>query len=81
MSRKHIIWCLQNQSRIIHELNIKISDENIDEIEKKLGAIIDNKLNWTKHISYIAGKLFRGIGMIIKARHYLNKDGLLSLYY
>ena len=29
---------------------------------------------------HIAGKISRGIGMIIKARDYLNKDGLLALY-
>ena len=71
------------KSRIIHDLNIKIDNESIDEIEKTkfLGVIIDNKMNWKEHIAYIAGKLSRGIGMIIKARHYLNKDALLSLYY
>ena len=71
------------KSRIIHDLNIKIDNESIDEIEKTkfLGVIIDNKLNWEENIAYIAGKLSRGIGMIIKARHYLNKDALLSLYY
>ena len=71
------------KSRIIHDLNIKIDNESIDEIEKTkiLGVIIDNKLNWKEHIAYIADKLSRGIGMIIKARHYLNKDALLSLYY
>ena len=70
------------KSKIIHDLNIKINNESIDEIEKTkfLGVIIDNKLNWKEHIAYIAGKLSRGIGMIIKARHYLNKDALLSLY-
>ena len=30
---------------------------------------------------HISGKIARGIGMIIKAREYLNKQGLLSLYY
>ena len=29
---------------------------------------------------HIAGKIYRGIGKIIKARDYLNKDGLLALY-
>ena len=67
---------LFTKSRIVHDLNIKIDNESIDEIEKTkcLGVIIDNKLNWNEHIAYIAGKLSRDIGMIIKARHYLNKD-------
>ena len=28
---------------------------------------MDNKLNWKDHISYISGKIARGIGMLIKA--------------
>ena len=46
-----------------------------------LGVIIDNKVNWKDHINYIAGKIFRGIGMIIKARKYLQKPALITLYY
>ena len=65
------------------ELKLQIDGEDIKEVQKTkfLGVIIDNKLTWKEHISYICGKISRGIGMIIKARHYLNKDGLLALYY
>ena len=45
-----------------------------------LGVIIDDKLNWKAHISYISGKISRAIGVIIKARN-LGKDALLSLYH
>ena len=31
--------------------------------------------------SFMPGKIARGIGMIIKARHCLNKNALLTLYY
>ena len=64
------------------QLAINIDDESIDEVRstKFLGVVIDNKLNWKDHIMHIAGKISRGIGMIIKARDYLNKDGLLALY-
>ena len=60
-----------------------IDGENIDEVEKTkfLGIIIDNKLNWKNHISYITGKVSRGVGMIINARNYSNRDGLRCLYY
>ena len=47
---------------------------------KFLGVIIDDKLNWKAHISYISGKISRAIGVIIKARN-LGKGALLSLYY
>ena len=48
---------------------------------KFLVVLIDNKLNRKDHISYISSKIARGLGMIIKARNYLNKDGLVNLYY
>ena len=45
------------------------------------GVIIDNEINWKDHISYIAGKVSRGIGMLIKARKYLQREALLTIYY
>ena len=48
---------------------------------KFLGVIINNKLTWKEHISYICGKVAKGIGIISKVRKYLNKDTLLDLYY
>ena len=48
---------------------------------KFLGVYIDNQLTWKKHIHYIAGKLFRGIDLVAKARQLLNSDALITLYY
>ena len=64
-------------------INIKIDDQNISETKssKFLGVCIDISLNWKTHISYIAGKISRGIGIILKNRKYLNEDSLLTLYY
>ena len=45
------------------------------------GVIIDKMLNWKDHISYISGKLSRGIGMIMKAKTFLNRKASLTLYY
>ena len=38
-------------------------------------------LKWKDHNSYICEKIKRGIGMTIKARNYLNKNGLMVLCY
>ena len=64
-------------------LNIKIDDQLIDKVEKTkfLGVVIDSKLSWKNHISLVSGKLSKSIGMIIKAREYLNRNALLTLYY
>ena len=46
-----------------------------------LGVIIDNKLKWSAHITYISKKISKGIGIILKARKVFNMETLLSLYH
>ena len=63
--------------------DIIIDNQPIDKVEKTkfLGVVIDSKLSWKSHICLVAGKLSKSIGMIIKAREYLNRSALLTLYY
>ena len=64
------------------DAKITIDGHKIDQVLKTkfLGVVIDNKLNWKEHVSLISGKISRSIGMIIKAKHSLNKDALMTLY-
>ena len=64
-------------------VSIAIDGHSIDEVQytRFLGVYIDNKLNWKKHIAYISGKVWRGIGLIVKARKLLNASALTTLYY
>ena len=66
-----------------NDLNIEIDNQKISPVFKTkfLGVVIDSKLSWKEHISYITGTIARGIGVITKVRKYLNKDSLLILYY
>ena len=48
---------------------------------KYLGVIIDCKLSWIPHITYVKNKVSKGIGIIYKARRYLNRRSLLNLYH
>ena len=48
---------------------------------KYLGALIDNKLNWSFQINSINLKLSKGIGLLAKIRHYVPSSVLKSLYY
>ena len=48
---------------------------------KYLGVIIDHKLNWIEHISYVKNKISKGIGILYKARQFLEKRDLLNLFY
>ena len=65
------------------DISLSIDGEPIYEVQKTkfLGVIIDKKLTWKEHIALTAGKISRGIGMVIKARNYLNKSGLIIIYY
>ena len=69
-----------NKKRKDHDLNIMIDGTKIEEVKKTIfsGVIIDNKLSWKDHV---ASKVSRGMGIIIKARNYLNRKSLLTLYY
>ena len=46
-----------------------------------LGVILDEKLSWKPHISYITNKISKSIGIIRKSSFYLSKSSLRSLYY
>ena len=63
------------------DAKITIDGHKIDQVVKTkfLGVVIDNKLNWKEHVSLISGKISRSIGMIIKAKHSLNKDALMTI--
>ena len=62
---------------------LKIDNEAVTQVKKTkfLGVIIDCNLTWKEHISYISGKIAKGVGILIKARKYLNKTTLMKLYY
>ena len=51
-------------------INIKIDNQSFSETRSKtfLRVYLDNDLNWSKHISFIAGKISRGIGIILKSK-------------
>ena len=47
---------------------------------KYLGIILDNKISWVEHITYVKNKISKGIGIMYQARKYINRNGLISLY-
>ena len=48
---------------------------------KYLGIYLDETLNGKFHCKELAKKLRRANGMLCKARHYINNDDLVTLYY
>ena len=69
--------------RNIAEFCIQIDSINISKVEftKFLGVIIDQKLTWKQHISYLALKLSKSIGILNRLKYKLPKRCLLTLYY
>ena len=63
-------------------VNLSINDIPIDVTDhtKFLGVTIDNKLDWSKHISFINNKISKSVGILCKARHKLFTSALISLY-
>ena len=61
-----IVFTNRNASKPI--LDISIDGHMIDETDhtKFLGVVIDSKLTWKNHISYITGKIAKGIGVITR---------------
>ena len=48
---------------------------------KYLGIIIDDRLNWIQHLTYVKNKISKGIGIMYKARTYLDKKCMSNLYH
>ena len=45
------------------------------------GILLDVNLSWKEHLKLTENKIAKNIGLIYKAKPYLNKDSLLALYF
>ena len=48
---------------------------------KFLGVVLNEHLSWENHISIVENKISKNIGLLYKAKPYLSKTNLTSLYY
>ena len=44
-------------------------------------VLLGENLSWKEHIKYNENKIAKNLGLLYKAKHYLNKRSLLVLYY
>ena len=63
--------------------NLKINNNEIKRSSsiKFLGVLADENLTWIDHITLVKNKLSKNLGLLHKAKNYLNKKSMVSLYY
>ena len=62
---------------------LTISNNVIERQEfiKFLGVLLDENLNWKEHIKCTENKIAKNLGLLYKARPFLERNALLALYY
>ena len=68
----------------LNSLDIKLNDKSLDNMieAKYLGVVIDPELKFDKHISYIAEKISKSIGILFKLKKLkINMQILKQIYY
>ena len=85
MLTKPISWffAAKNKKVVGEEPKISIENRDIGRVYKTkfLGVVIDSKLNWRCHIDYIASRVSKNIGIIVKVKTILNLKTAKDLYY
>ena len=63
-------------------LKVLINDKEIERVGsiKFLGVLLDEHLSWKEHIRYTENKIAKNIGLLYKAKPFLGKHSLLTLY-
>ena len=79
IDKSHFVIFHRARLKQCNNVNISLCDISLNRVNytKFLGVIIDDKLSFSRHISYIKNKTSKGMGIIIKARKYLNRKPLL----
>ena len=76
------------QKRLNYEVNLNIYDNRTNkfgnlerkEYVKYQGVLIDSNLCWKYHVSHVASKISRNIGIIASLRHFTPFSTLLNIY-
>ena len=63
--------------------NLKMNNNEIKRSPsiKFLGVLVDENLTWIDHITLVENKLSKNLGLLHKAKNYLNKKSMVSLFY
>ena len=71
------------QKRQILDLTLELNGYKIDQVKEVmfLGVILDECMTWKPHISHVASKISKSVGIIHKSSFCLSKSALRLLYY
>ena len=70
------------QKKQLFEFHVSIDEQPIPRVSETmfLGVFVDDNLSWKSHISLLASKLSKSIGIIHKSRFFLSTHSLRTLY-
>ena len=79
---QYMIFSTYNR-KLIKPTKLEINDNAIKQVSSTtfIGVTIDNKLNWAEHINRVKCKISKGVGIINKAKRFLTRPCLVTLYY
>lgn len=80
VSKTKIIWF--GNFKIRSDVQFEIDQTRVEQTHehKFLGVIIDHKMCWKPHVSYISSKISKNIAIIGKTKYILDPKSLLTLY-
>ena len=83
VSKTEVLIFRHPNKPINYDLRIKLDGKRLYPAKyvKYLGILIDSHLDWSYHTTSLASKLSRAIGMLAKARHYIDKSAVRNLYF
>ena len=83
MKKSNYVIFKPRQRREEFDLNIEINGHKMIRVKEGtfLGVILDENLSWKPHISHIAGKVSKPVGIFGRSSPCLTKLALKTLYY
>ena len=82
LSKTNFMVFKPRQKKQLFEFHVSIDEQPIPSVSETmfLGVFIDDNLRWKPHISLLASKLSKSIGIIHKSRFFLSTHSLRTLY-
>jgi hypothetical protein len=83
VSKTHFMVFSPTRKKPVQIPSLKIENSEITRVmhTKFLGVILDDKLSWNQHVSYIKGKISKSLGIMYRTKRFLNKESIKSLYF